>query len=114
MLKAVCWLDIFGKFDTSNLTPKVKYEVVFVVMMSKNSYGWQVPVTLRVKFPDERAEEHSERLEDKPKGQWIELKVCEFVTPPKPNGDVEVSLFRRGGAWKGGLMVKGAVIRPKK
>ncbi|XP_074568712.1 protein PHLOEM PROTEIN 2-LIKE A1-like [Curcuma longa] len=114
VLKAVCWLDISGKFDTSNLTPKVKYEVVFAVMMSRDSYGWGIPVTLRIKFPDERIEQRKESLEDKPKGQWIELKVCEFVTPQKPNGEVEISLFEHGGHWKNGLIVKGVLIRPKK
>lgn len=109
----VCWFDICGKFDASNLAPKGKYEVVFAVMMREDSQGWEVPVTLKTKFPDGRTEERRESLEDKPKGQWIELKAGEIVTPEKPNGGYEISLSEHSDEyWKRGLIVKGVLVRP--
>ncbi|PWA69710.1 phloem protein 2-A1 [Artemisia annua] len=82
----VCWLDVNGKFEISKLTPGIKYEVVFVVMMKDSAYGWGVPINFSLVLPDGKAKE---------------------------GGFVEFSLYEHGGAWKNGLLVKGAAIRPK-
>ncbi|KAI3873939.1 hypothetical protein MKW98_001588 [Papaver atlanticum] len=99
----VCWLEVNGKLDISKLNPGVKYEIVFVVMLKNSAYGWEAPVNLRL-----------------PKSQWIEVQVGEFQAPPqladdKQRKEIQFSLFEcENGNWKGGLVIKGVIVRPKK
>ncbi|XP_057510722.1 protein PHLOEM PROTEIN 2-LIKE A1-like [Actinidia eriantha] len=110
----VCWLDIDGKFEGVNLSPGILYEVVFVVMLKDPSYGWEVPVNLRLILPDGNTQQHEENLMQKPRGQWIEIPAGEFSTSPEKIGDIQFSLYEyKGGKWKRGLVVKGVAIRPK-
>ncbi|KAF6156386.1 hypothetical protein GIB67_031507 [Kingdonia uniflora] len=116
-LRNVCWLEIHGKFDISNLSPDTMYVVVFVVMLKEISYGWEVPVNVRLTVPEGKTQEHKEALISKPKDQWIELKVGEFKTSPNNSmnmGEIQFFLYEyEGGNWKRGLLIKGVVIRPK-
>ncbi|KAI3506294.1 hypothetical protein L1887_28651 [Cichorium endivia] len=110
----VCWLEIVGKFDTAKLTPGIKYEVVFVVMLKDPAYGWEVPVNLRLILPDGKKQEHKENMAEKPRSRWFEIPVGEFTVEAKNGGFIEFALYEyEGGAWKRGLLVKGAAIRTK-
>ncbi|KAF5779269.1 putative phloem protein [Helianthus annuus] len=110
----VCWLEIHGKLEISKLTPGIKYEVVFVVMLKDPAYGWEVPVNVRLILPDGNKQQHKENLMEKPRSTWVEIPVGEFMVQPKKEGFVEFSLYEyEGGAWKRGLLIKGAAIRPK-
>ncbi|MCL7045428.1 hypothetical protein MKW94_013252 [Papaver nudicaule] len=107
-LVKVCWLHVQGNLDMSKLSPGVIYEVVFVVMFREDSYGWDIPVDLWLKV----------NLETKPKSQWIEIHVGDFETPQQP-GDQEqevnfILLEQEKLNWKKGLVIEGAIIRPKK
>ncbi|TVU21731.1 hypothetical protein EJB05_31388, partial [Eragrostis curvula] len=112
-LKNVCWLEIHGKLESSHLTPGVTYEVVFEVMLTKQAYGWTVPVNLRLKLPNGTVQERNENLQEKPRGQWLQLKVGEVKAEQGLKGEMEVSLFEYGGQWKKGLFIKGIRITPK-
>ncbi|KAI3664886.1 hypothetical protein L6452_43497 [Arctium lappa] len=108
----VCWLEVHGKFDMAKLTPGLKYEVVFVVMLKDPAYGWEVPINIRLVLPDGNKQERKENLTEKPRSNWFEIMVGEFTV--NKEGCVEFSLYEyEGGAWKRGLLVKGAAIRPK-
>ncbi|KAI7751439.1 hypothetical protein M8C21_022922 [Ambrosia artemisiifolia] len=110
----VCWLEIHGKFEISKLTPGIMYEVVFVVMVKDHAYGWGVPINVRLVLPDGNKEWRKENIMDKQRSKWFEIPVGEFKVEPKKGGFVEFSLYEyEGGAWKKGLLVKGAAIRPK-
>lgn len=110
----VCWLEIHGNLDTALLTPGIKYEVVFVVMMKDPAYGWEVPVNLRLTLPNGKRQEHEENMMEKPRGRWIEIPAGEFQTTPENIGEIQFSLYEyKGGKWKRGLVIKGAAIRPK-
>lgn len=110
----VCWLEVHGRFETSYLTPGVVYEVVFVVIMELG-YGWARPVNLRLKLPDGNVTQREECLLEMPKGQWVELKAGEFMAESSLVGEMEFSLYEyEGGQWKRGLVIKGAIIRPKR
>ncbi|RWR85722.1 protein PHLOEM PROTEIN 2-LIKE A1 [Cinnamomum micranthum f. kanehirae] len=114
VLLDVCWLEVHGKLDSSYLSPGAKYEVAFVVKIEEPFYGWNVPVTLRLLCPGEEVQERKEILQDKPKSQWVELYVGD-VANPKQSGEIQFSLFEyQDGRWKRGLIIKGAIIRPKK
>ncbi|MQM07210.1 hypothetical protein Taro_040048 [Colocasia esculenta] len=114
----VCWLEIHGRLEISCLTPETTYEAAFIVMINHTSYGWNVPVNLGLEDGEGKVQRQVASLMDKPRGEWIELKVGEFKTSREAgsNGkEVKVSLFEYdGGAWKNGLVVKGIRVRPKK
>uniref|UniRef100_A0A1D1ZCW7 Protein PHLOEM PROTEIN 2-LIKE A1 n=1 Tax=Anthurium amnicola TaxID=1678845 RepID=A0A1D1ZCW7_9ARAE len=113
-LLRVCWLDIYGRFEISHLTPGITYEVAFVVMMQYTSDGWNTPVNLRLTDPEGNQQKHLESLIDKPRGEWIELIVGELKATAASAGEIAISLFEHDdGAWKSGLIVKGIFIRPK-
>ncbi|XP_072955268.1 protein PHLOEM PROTEIN 2-LIKE A1-like isoform X1 [Typha angustifolia] len=115
LLLNVCWLEIHGKLNISDLTPRITYEVFFIIMMNEPMYGWNTPVNLRIKLPDGSVQERKESLQEKPRGKWMELKVGEFRTQAAQEGEMDISLFEyEGGQWKRGLVVKGILFRPKK
>ncbi|XP_039168977.1 uncharacterized protein LOC104446486 [Eucalyptus grandis] len=109
----VCWLDVHGMFDVSKLSPGTTYEVALVILMRSSGDGWQIPVNIRLTLPDGTKQEHTENLMEKPRGDWIEIKVGELSTTKHKEGKMEVSMFEHGGHWKSGLVVKGVLIRPK-
>jgi hypothetical protein len=114
-LQNVCWLEIHGKLDLSHLTPGLTYEVFFDVMLTKEAYGWSVPVNLRLKFPSGgTVQERKENLQEKPRGQWLQLKAGEIEARQGQNGEMEISMFEYdGGLWKRGLVIKCIEIVPK-
>lgn len=113
-LRNVCWLEVHGKFEASMLSPGVLYEFAFVVMLKDPAYGWEVPVNLRLTFPDGSKQEHKQNLMEKPRGQWIEIGVGEFMASQEKLGEIDFSLYEyEGGKWKKGLVIKGVAIRPK-
>ncbi|KAK1306589.1 Protein PHLOEM PROTEIN 2-LIKE A1 [Acorus calamus] len=113
-LKAVCWLEVRRDFDVSLLSPGVTYEVVFILTMKEFSYGWEhSKVRLKIERPDNT--EHEEEMFLDPeelKGQWTELVVGEFNSGDS-TGRVTFVMIG-GGHWWGGLVIKGAIIRPVK
>ncbi|KAK6797074.1 hypothetical protein RDI58_004775 [Solanum bulbocastanum] len=111
----VCWLEIHGRFNTTKLSPGLIYEVVFIVMLKDPAYGWENPVNLRLILPDGSRQGHTENMVEKPREKWIEIPAGEFMTSAdQKNGEIEFSLYEyEGGNWKKGLVIKGAVLRPK-
>ncbi|KAH7675342.1 Phloem protein 2-like protein [Dioscorea alata] len=111
----VCWLEVHGKINTSLLTPKTKYEVVFVVKMKELSYGWQTPVNLRLLFENGVTHEQKVNLLELPREQRKELKVGEIMNSGEKTREVEFSLYEYDvGQWKRGLVIEGVIIRPNK
>ncbi|KAI3898481.1 hypothetical protein MKW92_006330 [Papaver armeniacum] len=117
-LVRVCWLNVHGKLDMSKLSPGVNYEVVFVVMFQKRSYGWDVPVNLLLELSDGQRLVQIVNLESMPKLQWVEIYVGEFETPQHPGNqekEINFRLFEEEVLnWKKGLVIEGAIVRPKK
>ncbi|GLT63049.1 hypothetical protein SLA2020_356430 [Shorea laevis] len=77
------------------------------------AYGWEDPVNVRLILPDRNKQERKENLMKKPRGEWIEIPVGEFVASPEMAGEIEFSIYEYGGKWKRGLVIKGVAIRPK-
>ncbi|CAA0832234.1 Protein PHLOEM PROTEIN 2-LIKE A1 [Striga hermonthica] len=110
----VCWLELHGKFELSNLSPETIYEIVFVLKLKDPAYGWELPVNVRLTLPDGSKQEHKENLLEKPRGKWLEITAGEFRSSPEKLGEIEFSIYEyEGGIWKRGLLVKGVSIRPK-
>nr|XP_043637503.1 protein PHLOEM PROTEIN 2-LIKE A1-like [Erigeron canadensis] len=115
-LRGVCWLHMVGKFEMGRLTPGIKYEVVFVVMIKRYySYGWWgVPISIKLTLPDGSTQEHTEDFAKKPRSEWFEIPVGEFIVDAKKGGPVEFTMYEHDSQWwKSGLVLKGAAIRPK-
>jgi hypothetical protein len=103
-----------GELETRKLSPGTRYEVAFVIMMKEAATGWEAPVNVRLILPDGNKQERKENLMKKPRGEWIEIPVGEFVASPEKAGDIEFSIYEyEGGQWKRGLVIKGIAIRPK-
>ena len=110
----VCWLEIYGKFNTKMLSPGILYEVVFVVKLKDPAYGWAVPVNVSLLLPNGYKHEHKEKLQTKPRERWIEVRVYEYITSPENVGEIQIGMNEYdGGEWKRGLVIKGISIRPK-
>ncbi|KAL3654582.1 hypothetical protein CASFOL_001567 [Castilleja foliolosa] len=110
----VCWLELHGKFEISNLSPETTYEVAFILKLKDPAYGWQVPVNLRLTLPDGTKQERKVNLMEKPRDKWIEVSAGDFKSSSENAGKIEISLFEyEGGKWKKGLLIKGVSIRPK-
>lgn len=84
-------------------------------MIKDPAYGWDVPMNIRLKKSDGSKQERKEILEAKPRGQWVEIPVGDFVVHDRENsGEIEFSMYEcEGGMWKKGMFLKGLVIRPK-
>lgn len=113
-LKSVCWLEICGKLELSHLTPGGTYEVAFEVRLKQGCAGWHVPVDLRLELPGGRVQERKEKLEEKPREQWLRLVAGDVEAGKgQQDGELVVSLSEHGGHWKRGLLVKGIRITPR-
>ncbi|GMP42097.1 hypothetical protein CsSME_00011952 [Camellia sinensis var. sinensis] len=113
-LITICWLDVQGKFEISELSPEVDYEIVFIVRLAKGCSGWELPNTLKLSLPNGQVRERHVCLYEEPKGQWLELNVGNFRTTKGDKGEVSFNFSNTGGHWKCGLLFKGALIRPQK
>ncbi|XP_022719932.1 protein PHLOEM PROTEIN 2-LIKE A1-like [Durio zibethinus] len=112
-LRTVCWLEVKGKFKILDLSPGTVYEVVYVVMLTKEASGWELPVKLKLSLPDGKVQERQVSLLQKPRGQWMELGLGHFCTGENgETGEVCFDLYEIGGHWKSGLVIKGAILRP--
>lgn len=111
----VCWLEVQGKFKTVNLSPGIVYEVQLVMMLRDPAYGWEVPVNVRLTLQDGTTQEHKENFMEKPRGQWVEIPIGEFMVVPEKVEEIEVYIYEyEQGIWKRGLVIKGVIIQPKR
>ena len=114
----VCWLEVWGKFDTKNLSPRTTYQVSIVVMVKQQAYGWDNvnPVNVSLNLPDgSKSERKVNVMSVQPREQWVEIPAGIFKTSPEnQQGEITFSLNEyRGGTWKRGLVIKGVKIQPK-
>lgn len=118
-LSHVCWMDVRGKFKISELSPGVMYEIVYVVKLTNAASGWEAPVSLKLSLPaDGKVQNRQVSLLEKPRGEWFELCVGNFLTETNNDGsestaEVFFDFFEHGGHWKSGLIIKAAILRPK-
>ncbi|KAK4746371.1 hypothetical protein SAY87_012683 [Trapa incisa] len=109
----VCWFDIRGKYDLSELDPETTYEVMFMIMIKADrSDGWDLPVKLQLVLPDGSKQEGELNLCEQPRDEWLMIPVGEIT---RNSGTVEFSMNETDcNRWKSGVVVKGVLIQPKK
>ncbi|KAL7247617.1 hypothetical protein ACSBR2_002516 [Camellia fascicularis] len=111
-LLQVCWLDVRGQFNGAiDLSPGIVYEIVFVVRMIKYQ---DFSLKLTIILPNSKKLARNESLNEKPLGSWFDIQLGEFKMSPENVGTMEFSLEDHTELWKCGLIVKCAIIRPKK
>ncbi|GMP49572.1 hypothetical protein CsSME_00016510 [Camellia sinensis var. sinensis] len=111
-LLQVCWLDIRGQFNGAiDLSPGIVYEIVFVVRMIKHQ---DFSLKLTIVLPNSKKLTCNESLNENPLGSWFDIQLGEFKMSPENVGTMEFSLEDHAELWKSGLIVKCAIIRPKK
>ncbi|XP_010481659.1 PREDICTED: uncharacterized protein PHLOEM PROTEIN 2-LIKE A4-like [Camelina sativa] len=117
LLDQVCWLDVSGKFDTKDLSLGITYEVIFVVKLEDEAYGWDwAPVKLKLVVPSgsETPQEQSVSFVEHIGKQWLDISAGEFIMSKESVGEISFSLYEHeANMWKSGLIVKGVVIRSK-
>lgn len=82
-------------------------------MVNESAKGWDVPVKFELRLPDGTLRQREEMLQDKPRGQWLEIKVGEVEAQQGLKGLMEISMSEHGTHWKSGLAIKGIKIVPK-
>ncbi|XP_021822426.1 protein PHLOEM PROTEIN 2-LIKE A1-like [Prunus avium] len=109
----VCWLQVSGKFENPKLSQGT-HEVVLVAKMKTRAYGWDAPVNFKLTHAD-TTNHGTINLEDMfkdSKDQWKDIKLGEFNASTN-QGNIEFWLYKFGGKWKSGLVIKGVAVRPK-
>ncbi|CAL5334283.1 unnamed protein product [Camellia sinensis] len=69
---------------------------------------------LTIILPNSKKLTRNESLNEKPLGSWFDIQLGEFKMSPENVGTMEFSLEDHTELWKSGLIVKCAIIRPKK
>ncbi|KAL6285865.1 hypothetical protein ACE6H2_010255 [Prunus campanulata] len=111
-LLSVCWVNVRGQFKMSELSAGVVYEMAYKVKLTNGAFGWELPVTVKIRFPDGREQKRQYSLFQKPRGEWIELSGGSFEVKGEENGEVWFDLCQHGGHWKKGLIIQGIIIKP--
>ncbi|KDP39599.1 hypothetical protein JCGZ_02619 [Jatropha curcas] len=112
-LSHVCWLDVRGKFSVSDLSPGIVYEIVYQVKLTNGADGWELPISLKLSLPNGVVRQRQVVLLEKPRGEWTELSVGNFLAEEGETGEVCFDIYEHGGHWKRGLIIRGAILRPK-
>lgn len=130
-LQVVFWLEIKGKIEARNLSPKTKYGAYFVFKLVENRYrrhGFQMrPVSLKVNFEGTEVEEERKKMVilDPPEGSlvvsqersdgWMEVEMGEIFNELGDDGSIVFHLKEIDNyISKSGLIVEGIEIKPKK
>ncbi|CAL9010451.1 unnamed protein product [Prunus brigantina] len=111
-LSDVCFLNVRGQFEMSELSAGVVYEIAYKVKLTTGANGWEFPVTVKIGFPDGREQRRKYSLFHKPRGEWIELSGGSFEVNGEETGRVWFDLCQHGGHWKRGLIIQGIIIKP--
>ncbi|XP_011626594.1 uncharacterized protein LOC105421323 [Amborella trichopoda] len=112
----VCWFEVRGKIDASWFSPGIDYIVAFIVKLGEEAFGWEAQdVTLSLTCANKMEKTHTQNLEEKERGKWMEIHVGAFHHGVEEKGDIEFSMMHtQDSRWKSGLFIKGVVIRPRK
>ncbi|KAG5531138.1 hypothetical protein RHGRI_025930 [Rhododendron griersonianum] len=114
-LLLVYWLDIKGNIQTIDLSPATLYEIVFVVKLIAGHSMTSLNLIIYPQYS--KALARSESLQGKPLESWFEILVGEFMMSREYAGNMDFGLEQHGEHGreaKNGLVVKCAIVRPKK
>ncbi|GMN54586.1 hypothetical protein TIFTF001_023712 [Ficus carica] len=107
----VWWLEVQGKFDTTNLPHEKLYEVSFVVKLENHATGWNITVKISLSLPNGNKQEILVDMSNRPREQWLEISAGMFRTCPENLGEIKFSFSQVDtNYFKKGLVIKGAKI----
>lgn len=100
-----------GYFDAGNLSPEITYEITFIVKLPLSlSERCLMGARSNFAYAPGTSYEQELNLHDKPRDEWIQLTIGEFMTSP---ARVEQTLIFRLAGIEPGFEFQGAVIKPK-
>ncbi|XP_058182125.1 protein PHLOEM PROTEIN 2-LIKE A1-like [Rhododendron vialii] len=112
-LLLVYWLDIKGSIQTIDLSPATLYEIVFLVKLIDGHSMTSLKLVIIPQYS--KTLTRSESLQGKPLESWFEILVGEFMMSREYSGNMNFGLEQQHvGEAKNGLVVKCAIVRPKK
>ncbi|MED6156425.1 hypothetical protein PIB30_014391 [Stylosanthes scabra] len=122
-LRTICWLEMSGSISTGMLSPKTLYSAYLKVKMADRAYGLDsLPSQVSVEVGHYKSHgtvyirpSHKSHLHCGPeKEEWLEIELGSFYTGLDKEV-VKMGLKEvKGVHLKGGLIVDGIEIRPKK
>ncbi|XP_022722749.1 F-box protein PP2-B11-like [Durio zibethinus] len=124
-LRVVWWLEVKGRIETRNLSPRTNYAAYLVFKLNRRSYGFRdstVGVHVNVEgtttgevrsvfldYPQNVPQQAQERRDG-----WMEIEMGEFLNEYGDDGTVEFSLREINCNYsKRGLIIEGIEVRPK-
>ncbi|XP_077242862.1 uncharacterized protein PHLOEM PROTEIN 2-LIKE A4-like [Tasmannia lanceolata] len=118
-LLQVNWLEVTGKLEFSHLSPNTKYEIFWVVKFKVDAFGWHSsPIRFQVATTDGHKDDRIEILETYKElsDQWHEIRGGEFTTSEDSKMDsVEFGMYEISTTWwKGSMIIKEVIMKPKK
>ncbi|BBG99070.1 phloem protein 2-A1 [Prunus dulcis] len=105
-LSSVCFLNVRGQFKMSELSAGVVYEIAYKVKLTNGAFGWELPVTVKIRFPDGTEQKRQYSLFQKLRGQWIELSGGSFEVKEKKLEKCGLIFVNMGDTGREGLSSK--------
>ncbi|ANM62206.1 phloem protein 2-A3 [Arabidopsis thaliana] len=117
-LLGVYWFDVSGSLDTTEMAPWTHYEVLFVVNLKDSAFKWNAAVKMNLFYINSRpggpgTQERAVDMRQHIGKGWVTIHAGEFITTPENVGLIGFRMSEvDSGDNRGGLIVKGVLIRP--
>ncbi|XP_039127752.1 protein PHLOEM PROTEIN 2-LIKE A9-like [Dioscorea cayenensis subsp. rotundata] len=120
-LVQVCYLEVTGTLDLDKqeqLSAGNTYELFYIIKFKIDAFGWQdCPVLLHLVTPNGDKIKKSVNFEDyRKKGEgWYPVLGGEFTVGSPLKGKISFGIHETETPfWKGGIILHGVLIQPKK
>ncbi|KAH7679137.1 Phloem protein 2-like protein [Dioscorea alata] len=115
----VCWLEVRGILnleETQHLATNKTYELFYIIKFEVDAFGWDDgPVSLHLVTPDGRKSKRSHNFGEYKRNEWHKVSGGEFTVGSTIKGNVRYGMYETETLWwKGGMVLHGVLIEPKK
>ncbi|XP_039127153.1 protein PHLOEM PROTEIN 2-LIKE A5-like [Dioscorea cayenensis subsp. rotundata] len=117
-LLRVCWLEIRGtlNLEETHLLPNMTYKLFYIIKFKVGAFGWdEGPVPLHLVTPDGHQIKRNDNFGIYLKNKWHKVFGGEFTVGSTRKGNVRFAINGfNTSCWKGGMVLHGVLIEPKK
>ncbi|XP_072963122.1 uncharacterized protein PHLOEM PROTEIN 2-LIKE A4-like [Typha angustifolia] len=115
----VSWIEVTGKVEINRLSHCKTFEVFFHIKFKDDAFGWHhTPVIFEVVTPDGKKHRRSVLLETFREDKTLQPIYAGVFDLPSGHHDKEIVRFGmyevESQWWKGGIILGGVELRPKK
>ncbi|KAJ0081265.1 hypothetical protein Patl1_11844 [Pistacia atlantica] len=119
VLNQVNWIEVTGNLHCfASVAGSAKmYEIFYVVKFQVDAFGWHsVPIKFKVKHNgEERVRTVMLQAYREKQEEWLEIPGGDFTVSDDKFGAVEFGMFEvESDWWKGGMVLAGIRVKPKK